>query len=98
MSEPRMTPARLRVLTVLAERERMTAADVAHALWPDSPAWKRRGHWPGANRNAAAGAALPMNAGRILWSLEPWYVEQSGGWWSINDHGRKMLAGEPNGD
>lgn len=91
-----MTPAQRRALEAVRDIYNIPGPDgrvhhnpvhpreVAHRLWPDSPAWEKRTRRYGSNRNGAMGGTMPMNAAKILYRLrEQGLVETDweNGWW-----------------
>lgn len=97
-----MTPTERKALEFLATQDGVVGIQprqLAHHLWPDSPAWKRRGQRHD-GRNAANGAALWLSAGRILHRLDskgwaaqwPDYVVPGIYNWEITQKGREALA------
>lgn len=44
-------------------------AELAEALWPDSPGWGRRARRMATTAGGALGATMPMKAAQLLWRL-----------------------------
>lgn len=57
-----MTPTMLKLLVALKEAsEGLTGRQIAHALWPDSPAWQKRTRGRStSNHNGSLGGTMPM--------------------------------------
>jgi hypothetical protein len=61
----------LEALPLEGQRQGRTARQVAAAVWPDDPGWRRRTSGRSASSfNGALGATLPLRAGRVLSTLE----------------------------
>jgi hypothetical protein len=71
--------AMLEALPIEGQQQGRTARQVAHDVWPDDPAWRKRTHGRGASRhNGALGATMPLRAGRVLAALERRGLAQRG--------------------
>ncbi len=66
----RLTDTDRKVLAYLRAHPGASARDVAHHLWPDSPAWQRRTRKFGGKDPSALGGTMPMRVGRILWHMD----------------------------
>lgn len=67
---------------------------IAHALWPDSPAWERRTNMRG-GRNGAVGGTMPMKAATLLWRLaDRGLASQDDGGWRLTDAGLRATQAD----
>lgn len=96
-----LTAPQARMLRILADVQPddrpMAPREVAHKMWPDSPAWEKRTRRYGANRNGALGGTMPMKAATMLWRLKErglvWDIGTHHGTahWAINEAGKIAL-------
>lgn len=64
-----LTKPQERALALVNEFGHCSSRAIAAAMWPDSPAWKRRTRFGAVSNQGAMGGTMPMKAAQILHRL-----------------------------